>query len=98
MFRRVPMTAASTVRIVVDGAPIDARTGDSVAAALLSSGLVKTRESAVSEAPRAPYCMMGACFECLVIVDGIANRQGCLVEVRPGMTIETLRGRREVGP
>ncbi len=96
MFRRAPTTAAETVRIVVDGAPIDARAGDSVAAALLASGLVPTRESAVSKAPRAPYCMMGACFECLVIVDGLANRQGCLVEVRPGMTVETIRGRREV--
>jgi predicted molibdopterin-dependent oxidoreductase YjgC len=42
--------------------------------------------------------MMGVCFECLVTIDGVANRQGCLVPVAPGMRIETRRGKREVGP
>ena len=39
----------------------------------------------VSGAPRAPYCMMGVCFDCLVTIDGVGNRQGCLVPVREGM-------------
>jgi sarcosine oxidase subunit alpha len=32
---------------------------------------------------------MGICFECVVTIDGVPNRQGCLVEVQPGMRIET---------
>ena len=51
----------------------------------------------MSGAPRAPYCMMGVCFDCLVVVDGVGNRQGCLVPLREGMAVETQHGRREVG-
>jgi len=40
--------------------------------------------------------MMGVCFDCLVTVDGIGNRQGCLIEVREGMRIEAQHGRREL--
>ena len=43
--------------------------------------------SAVSGEPRAPLCMMGVCFECLVEIDGQKNQQACLVRVRSGMTI-----------
>jgi hypothetical protein len=41
--------------------------------------------------------MMGVCFDCLVTIDGVGNRQGCLVRVHPGMAIETQRGKREPG-
>jgi predicted molibdopterin-dependent oxidoreductase YjgC len=40
--------------------------------------------------------MMGVCFECLVTIDGNNNRQGCLIEVREGMRIDTQLGRRTV--
>lgn len=43
--------------------------------------------SAVSGEPRAPLCMMGVCFECLVEIDGQKNQQACLLRVRSGMTI-----------
>jgi sarcosine oxidase subunit alpha len=51
----------------------------------------------VTGAPRAPYCLMGVCFDCLVTVDGVGSRQGCLVPVRDGMAIETQLGKREAG-
>ena len=50
------------------------------------------RATAVSGAPRPPYCMMGVCFECLVTIDGVGNRQGCLMPVAEGMQIETQKG------
>ena len=37
---------------------------------------------------RAPFCMMGTCFECLVEIDGQPNRQACLTIVREGMDIK----------
>jgi hypothetical protein len=40
--------------------------------------------------------MMGVCFDCLVTVDGVGNRQGCLTLVREGMAVETQRGARAV--
>lgn len=97
MFKRLPESTAETVNITVDGYAVAARAGDSIAAALVAAGVSPTRLSAVSQSPRAPYCMMGVCFECMVTVDGVANRQGCLVPVRDGMTVETIRGRREIG-
>jgi predicted molibdopterin-dependent oxidoreductase YjgC len=82
------------VRIELDGAPLAVPAGCSVAAALLASGVACFRETPVSGAPRAPYCMMGVCFECLMEIDGEPNRQSCLIEVRDGMRIRTQRGAR----
>lgn len=89
MFARLPDLAGGGVPVTIDGASFTAREGDTVAAALLAAGLRAFRATAVSGAPRAPYCMMGACFECLVEIDGQANRQACLVLVAPGMRIRT---------
>lgn len=98
MFQRLaPDTTAATVTLTVDGKPVVARATDSVAAAMLAAGYDRCRTSAVSGAPRAPYCMMGVCFECLVTIDGIGNRQGCLVRVREGMRVELQHGKRELG-
>ena len=93
MFRRRP-EAAPTLTIRVDGRDVPARAGESVAAAMLAAGLVRFRDTAVSGSARGPYCMMGACFDCLVSIDGIGNRQACLVTVRDGMTVETQSGAR----
>ena len=96
MFRRLPDAKEMTVDVTIDGRAEQVRAGDTVAAALLAAGVLTNRVSDVSGAPRAPYCMMGVCFECLVTVDGVANRQGCLIPVRAGMRIETQRARREI--
>lgn len=96
MFRRLHEAGAS-VRVTIDGKSVAAREGDSVAAALLLAGLDHCRTTPVSDSPRAPYCMMGVCFDCLVTIDGVGNRQGCMVRVREGMEIATQRGKRELG-
>jgi predicted molibdopterin-dependent oxidoreductase YjgC len=98
MFRRLPDAPVGTVTIAVDGLEISARTGETVAAALLAAGFDAFRTTGVSGASRGPYCMMGVCFECLVAIDGVGSRQACLVQVREGMRVETQRGRRPVGP
>ncbi len=69
--------------------------GDSVAAALLAAGQLHFRSTAVSGACRGPFCMMGTCFECLLEIDGKANRQGCLAEVCEGMSVRRMHGARE---
>ena len=96
MFKRLTEVGAP-VAITVDGRQIAAQAGDTVAAALIAAGIDHCRTTPVSGAPRAPYCLMGVCFECLVTVDGIGSRQGCLVPVRDGMAIETQAGKREAG-
>ena len=97
MFRRLPDLQADIVTLTVDGRVVEARAGDSVAAALFAAGLERCRTTPVSGAPRAPYCMMGVCFECLVTIDGVGNRQACLVRVREGLRVETQEGKREAG-
>jgi hypothetical protein len=96
MFQRVGESEGSVV-ILVDGARVTARAGDTVAAALLAAGLTATRTTPVSGAPRAPYCMMGVCFECLVTIDDVGNRQACLIPVSEGMRVDTQNGKREAG-
>jgi len=96
MFKRSVDDARAPVEIFVDGVSVTARAGDTVSAALLPSGLDARRATAVSGAPRLPYCMMGVCFDCLVTIDGVGNRQGCLIPVSAGMTIEIQKGKREI--
>ena len=95
MFRRLD-TAPGAVRFSYEGRDIEARSGDSVAAALLAAGVLDVRATPVSDAPRAPYCMMGVCFECLVEIDGVGNRQACLTFVAEGMRVRRQRGARGV--
>lgn len=94
MFKPVAGLAEASICFTFDGRHLTARAGNTVAAALLANGIVACRESPVSRAWRGPYCLMGVCFECLVVIDGVDNRQGCLVPVKEGMTIEMQRGKR----
>ena len=92
MFRRLPDLTTAVVPITIDGRACDARAGESVAAAMLAAGVSASRTTAISATPRGPYCMMGACFDCLVTIDEQPGRQACLVPVAPGMCIDTRRG------
>jgi predicted molibdopterin-dependent oxidoreductase YjgC len=96
MFARLPEAGGGAVDIVVDGAPVVARSGDTVAAALLVAGRLAFRTTPVAGAPRGPLCLMGVCFDCLVTIDGVPNRQACMVVVAPGMHVETQRGARSL--
>ncbi len=79
--------------IYLDGEPVEAERGETVAAVLLRQRSLAIRTTPVSESARAPYCMMGVCFDCLAIVDGAASTQSCLVTVRQGMRVERQLGR-----
>lgn len=84
------------VTIHVDEVPVAAEAGEMLAAALLRTPPHWTRTNPVSLAPRAPYCLMGACFECLANVDGTDSVQTCLIEVVDGMRVTRQRGKRRV--
>jgi len=92
LFRSDDVPAPSSVTLRFDGRPITAPAGISVAAALLLNGVGPFRTTPVRSAPRAPYCMMGVCFDCLVEVDGNASRQACLTLVRDGMEVRRQEG------
>jgi predicted molibdopterin-dependent oxidoreductase YjgC len=86
---------APGVEVFVEGAPLRVPEGASAAAAVLIAGIARIRETPVSGAWRLPYCMMGACFDCLAEIDGVANRQACMVPVAPGMRIRVQHGARQ---
>ncbi|MEO8754192.1 MAG: (2Fe-2S)-binding protein [Casimicrobiaceae bacterium] len=89
MFVRLPDVGAKDIAITIDGVPITARAGDTVAAALFAAGRLACRTTPVTGAPRGPFCMMGVCFDCLVGIDGRRNLQACLVAVTAGMRVTT---------
>lgn len=88
--------ATETITVYVDGKRVSVGVNESAAAAALRAGMGYTRISPVTGEMRAPYCMMGVCFECLMVIDGVASRQACMVKVRPGMCIERQLGVREL--
>ena len=94
MFARQPDDARAPVELTFDGERVEAREGDSVAAALIASGRAANRITPVDARPRGPWCLMGACQDCLVTVDGMPNLQACVLRVVPGMTVTTQRGAR----
>ncbi len=100
MFRPMKLPAIEqrrAVQITVEGRPVPAREGDTLAAALLNAGAVPFRHTPVSGQARAPMCLMGVCFDCLVDVDGVPNVQSCMVEVREGMRVCLPTGARRIG-
>ena len=94
LFRPISATTEPLIEVEFDGRRLAVLGQRSVAAALLAAGVSRFRSTPVSGAPRAPYCMMGVCFECLLEIDGISNRQACLVTVQPGMRIRSQEGAR----
>jgi D-hydroxyproline dehydrogenase subunit gamma len=92
MFRPLETTSDVQTHIIVDGRTVVATPGANLAATLLEAAFAPFRTTPVSGSPRLPYCMMGVCFDCLAIVDGVPNRQTCLEQVRSGMTVERQTG------
>ena len=69
-----------------DTTPISALEGETIAAALSAAGIVAFRRAA-SGAPRGLYCGMGACFDCVVTVDGRIGQRACMTKVADGMVV-----------
>jgi D-hydroxyproline dehydrogenase subunit gamma len=95
MFRKLPDAEAEFVTVFVAGEPLRVPPSFTAAAALFLHGGI-ARTTSASGAPRAPYCMMGVCFDCVVEIDGVPNRQGCLVTVAEGMRISPQHGARRI--
>ena len=74
------------VPVVFDGRSLSLPEGENLAAALLAAGVGVFRRTPVSGAGRGPFCMMGACYDCLVEIDGV-TRQACMTQVSEGMEI-----------
>jgi D-hydroxyproline dehydrogenase subunit gamma len=101
MFRPIDgQIARRRITLRVEAQDVQASEGDTLAIAMLQAGFERFRETPVSRAGRAPLCLMGVCFDCLVEVDGVPNVQACMVTVRDGMSVRLQLGARrlEVAP
>ncbi|WP_370205076.1 (2Fe-2S)-binding protein [Bradyrhizobium diazoefficiens] len=96
MFKKVSEKESAAVLLYVDDEPVDGFEGETVASALMRLKPLYARTSPVNGGRRAPYCMMGVCFDCLAVVDGVASVQTCLTPVREGMRVERQDGRCKV--
>lgn len=83
---------APRVRVNLDGQVLDLPEGANLAAALLGAGIATFRATPVSGAPRGPFCMMGACFDCLIEVGGV-TRQACMMQVTEGLVLTRPMGK-----
>lgn len=81
--------AACTIR--VDGRPLEAFEGETVAAVLFAHGIIHVRDTMMGD-PRGVFCGMGVCFDCLVAVDGIPNTRACMTWVSDGMDVRLQAG------
>lgn len=79
-------------RFTMDGEPVDAYPGETIATALLAVDRRIARRTARRRAPRGVFCAIGVCHDCRMIVDGEANVRTCLVPARAGLVVETQRG------
>ena len=68
------------------GQPITAYAGESLAAALIAAGVAAFRTTHTA-AKRGPFCGMGVCGECRVLVNGVPVR-ACMEPAAAGLAVE----------
>ncbi len=85
-------STSKKVKLFFEDAEIEVPEGISVAAAVLQSHAGHTRVTEKRKSERAPFCQMGICFECMMVIDGVANQQSCMITVREGMRVYRQKG------
>ena len=95
--RRVPgIERGIAFELLLDGEPVLAYPGETIAAALLASGRRALRRTALRHDPRGVYCAMGVCGECAMVVNGQPGVRTCVTRGRfPRMTVSRARAPHE---
>lgn len=78
----------ATVPLRWQGRELAARPGQTVAAALLENGVRSWRRTRDGGRPRGLFCGIGACYDCLVRLDGGPDVRACLVPVTRGLRVD----------
>ncbi|TCC42965.1 2Fe-2S iron-sulfur cluster-binding protein [Kribbella sindirgiensis] len=82
----------TSVDVTVDGRPVAAHAGQTVAAVLLANGRDTWRTTRVNDRPRGIFCGIGACQDCLVTLNGLPDIRACQRTITPGDKITTQTG------
>jgi len=91
------LPAGRTVEMIVDGKKIQAKEGETIAAALIAAGIRVNRYTAKRQEPRGVFCAIGQCTDCVMVVNGVPNTRTCITPVADGMVVETQQGARGTG-
>lgn len=84
---RLRDASRARITLTLDGQPIEAQQGDTLLTALLADGAGHLRESEFGDGPRAGFCLMGACQDCWVVVEGIGRVRACATLAAQGMEV-----------
>jgi hypothetical protein len=87
----LPPREPRRVTFAFEGREIEAREGESVAAALLAAGVTTLGRSFKYHRPRGYLCGRGWCPTCSMRVDGLPGVRTCVIPVREGMVVERDR-------
>ena len=81
-----------TLEFAFDGQPVSALAGETIAAALVANNIAVSppAEARSIRSWLGMYCGMGACFGCLVMIDGRISQRACLTKVRGGEDVRTV--------
>ncbi len=82
------------MHITFDGDTVPGRDGQTIAAMLLGDGRVSWRRSRTGR-PRGVFCGIGACFDCLVTVNGLRDVRACQRRAADGDTVEIQEDHRD---
>lgn len=88
LFQRLSEMQRERISFTLDGQTLEALLGDTVMTALLTQRVV-LRQSDLSGAARAGFCLMGACQDCWVSSESGERYRACSTLVVPGMRLLT---------
>lgn len=80
---------ADDMTLYFDGHAVPAHAGETVIAALLRNG-ARLGQSEFDGTPRAGFCLMGACQDCTLWMEGRGALRACMTEVRDGMRLTSI--------
>jgi len=83
---------SAEIKFYFDDQEITGLIGQSVGAALLANGDRILRKTRFHEKGRGVFCGIGVCFDCIVVIDGLANQRACITEIKSGMKVQTQVG------
>lgn len=84
---RLRDTSRPRITLTLEGMPIEAQQGDTLLTALLAADAGHLRESEFGDGHRAGFCLMGACQDCWVMVEGMGRVRACATLAARGMEV-----------
>lgn len=75
------------VELFVDGQPVKAYKGETIAVALMNAGYFVSR--IIDDQPMGVYCNIGVCHSCVMTVNGISSVRICKTLVSEGSRVES---------